>query len=100
MVRQRNKSKAKPTRLIRSPEMIVDGFVVEQGDIIKVQDEWGMRFKFDNFVTDPETGAEWVDCYEVYKMRTGCLRSFKIERIKRIPKRRKRGRRAKASPTS
>jgi hypothetical protein len=57
-----------------------------------------MRFKFDSLVTNTETGAQWVDCFEVYKMRTGVLRSFKIDRIKRIPK--KRGRRAKRTTAS
>ena len=89
-----------PSKFFRFPEITVDGFVIEKGEIIKVKDEWGMRFKFDSLVTNTETGAQWVDCFEVYKMRTGVLRSFKIDRVKRIPK--KRGRRAKrttASPT-
>ena len=87
-----------PTKFFRFPEITVDNFVIEKGEIIKVKDEWGMRFKFDSLVTNTETGAQWVDCFEVYKMRTGVLRSFKIDRIKRIPK--KRGRRAKRTTAS
>jgi len=102
MVRRRNIYEPKPTKLFRFPEIEVDGFIIEKGEIIKVKDEWGMRFKFDSFVTNTETGAQWVDCYEVYKSRTGVLRSFKLDRIKRIPKRRGRRRvkRGTASPTS
>jgi hypothetical protein len=90
MPRRRNVTEAKPTKFFRFPEIEIDGHIIERGEIFKVKDEWGMRFKFDNLVTNTETGAQWVDCYEVYKARTGVLRSFKIERIKRIPKRRKR----------
>jgi len=86
-LRSRIKVEAKPTKFFRFPEITVDGFTIEKGEIIKVKDEWGMRFKFDSLVTNNETGAQWVDCFEVYKARTGVLRSFKLDRIKRIPKR-------------
>lgn len=99
MVRGRKTgTKGAPTKFFRSHAITVDNFVIEQGEIIKVKDEWGMRFKFDSLVTNTETGAQWVDCYEVHKMRTGCLRSFRLERVKRIPKRRKR--RAKRTTAS
>jgi hypothetical protein len=88
-----------PTKFFRFPELTIDNFTIEKGEIIKVQDEWGMRFKFDSLVTNTETGAQWVDCFEVYKARTGVLRSFKIDRIKRIPKRRpRRAKRGTSSP--
>jgi hypothetical protein len=91
-----------PSKFFRFPEITIDGFTIEKGEIIKVHDEWGMRFKFDSLVTNTETGAQWVDCFEVYKARTGVLRSFSIDRIKRIPKRRPRRakRRAAASTSS
>lgn len=90
---RRKKVAAKPTKFSRVYEMDYGNFTLYKGDLIKIQDEWGMRFKFDCVVTNTETGAQWVDCFEVHKMRTGCLRSFRLERVKRIPKRR--GRRAK-----
>jgi hypothetical protein len=93
MVRQRNSAEAKPTHFFRFPEITVDGFLVAQGEIIKIKDEWGMRFKFDCLVTNTKTKSQWVDCFEVDRGRTGCLRSFKLDRVKRIPK--KRGRRVK-----
>lgn len=89
----RKKVAPKPTKFSRVYEMEHGNFVINQGDIIKIQDEWGMKFKFDCVVTNTETGSQWVDCFEVHKMRTGCLRSFGLDRVKRIPNRR--GRRAK-----
>ena len=90
---RRKKFAAPPTKFSRVYEMEHGNFTIEKGELIKVQDEWGMRFKFDCIVTNTETGSQWVDCFEVHKARTGCLRSFSIDRVKRIPKRR--GRRAK-----
>lgn len=92
-MRRRKNVPPPPTKFFRFPEITVGNFVIQKGDIIKIQDEWGMKFKFDSLVTNKETGAQWIDCFEVHKMRTGCLRSFRLERVKRIPKRR--GRRAK-----
>lgn len=97
---RRKKVELPPTKFFRYPEITVDGQTIEKGEIIKVKDEWGMRFKFDCLVTNTETGAQWVDCYEVHKMRTGCLRSFRLERVKRIPKRRKRRARRTAASTT
>lgn len=87
-MRSRIKVTAKPTKFQRVHEMTIGNFTVERGDLIKIQDEWGMRFKFDSITTNIETGAFWVDCFEVHKKRTGSLRAFKIDRVKRIPKRR------------
>ena len=88
-----------PSKFFRFPEITVDNFVIERGEVIKVKDQWGMRFKFDSLVTNTETGSQWVDCYEVYKLRTGCLRAFPLDQIKRIPKKRGK-RRAKRTTTS
>ena len=77
-----------PSKFFRFPEITVDNFIIEKGDMIKVKNQWGMRFKFDCLVTNSETGAQWIDCFEVHKMRTGVLRSFRLEDVKRIPKRR------------
>ena len=98
MPRNKKVVEVAPTKFFRFPEIQVDNFTIEKGEIIKIKDEWGMRFKFDSLVTNTETGAQWVDCFEVHKARTGCLRSFSIDRVKRIPKRR--GRRAKRGTSS
>lgn len=92
-MRSRNKSKAKPTKFSRVYEMPFGNFTIERGDLIRIKDEWGMKFKFESITTNTETGAEWVDCFEVHKGQAGCFRAFSLDRVKRIPKRR--GRRAK-----
>ena len=100
-----SKSKAKnmtppyvPPRFEYSYEATLpDGFTITKGEIFKIKGkndfgvgEWGLQFKFDKLVTHRESGKQWVDCYEMYRGRAGVMRSFPIERIKRIPKRRKR----------
>lgn len=97
---RRKKIDLPPTKFFRYPEITIDGFVVERGEVIKIQDEWGMKFKFDSLVTNQETGAQWIDCFELWRGRTGCLRSFRLERVKRVPKRGKRARRKATSSTS
>ena len=74
-----------------------EGFEIIAGEFIKIKGqnsfgvgEWGLQFKVKYFVTNIETGQEWVDCYEMYRGRAGVMRSFPLERIKRIPKKRKR----------
>ena len=74
-----------------------DGFEIVAGEEIKIHgqnsfgvSEWGCRFKVKHFVMNVETGKEWVDCFEMYRGRPGVMRSFPLERIKRIPKKRRR----------
>ena len=73
--------------------MQVGNFTIAKGDLIKIQDEHGMKFRFDSLVTNTETGVQWIDCFEMQKAQSGAFRSFALERIKRIPARR--GRRKK-----
>lgn len=72
----------------REYQMPYENFTIERGDLIKVVGEYGMRFKFECVTTNPKNGAVWVDCFEMYRGQTGCWRSFSLDRIKRIPKRR------------
>ena len=67
-----------------------DGFIIESGDIIKVVGQYGLRFRFESVVTNPATGAKWVDCYELERGLVARSRSFPIEDIKRVPKKRPR----------
>lgn len=76
--------------------LLPNGFAIVKGEIFKVGGknqfgvgEWGARFKFDKLVTHIETGRQWVDCYEMFRGKAGVMRSFPIDRIKRIPKRRR-----------
>lgn len=71
----------------------VNGFEIVTGDLIKVSGEYGVKFKFDSFVTNLETGATWVDCFEMFRGASAQYRSFKLDRVKRIPQRGKRAKR-------
>lgn len=86
------KHKAKPseTFFVRESSIDVGGFTISRGDIIKIQGEHGAKFKFDSFVTNTISGAQWIDCFEIMNGMSSVFRSFKVERIKRIPVRRKR----------
>lgn len=77
------------SELQRIPELILpDGKIISKGDLFKVAGEYGMKFKFHSLTTNLETGAEWVDCFEVFRGIVGAQRSFTSDRIKRIPKKR------------
>jgi hypothetical protein len=76
----------------RESSVMVNGFEIKTGDFFKIRGEHGGKFKFHAFVTNLETGAQWVDCFEVISGMTSIFRSFKVDRIKRIPNK---GRRAK-----
>jgi hypothetical protein len=82
-----------PTKFLREPEISLDGFTISYGDLFKVKGEYGNKFKFLGLVTNLETGAQWVDCFEVVRGQVGALRSFKSDRIKRIPQKGKRAKR-------
>jgi hypothetical protein len=77
----------------REESFILNDFQINRGDIIKVKDEHGGKFKFDYFVTNTETGATWVDCFEIINKVPSVFRSFKVERVKRVPTRGKRSKR-------
>jgi hypothetical protein len=76
-------------------EMKYENFIIERGDLIKITGEYGTRFRFESITTNPKNGATWVDCFEMWRGRQGAYRSFSIDRVKRIPKRRPR----KAKPS-
>jgi len=84
----RRKTKPAPTKFSRAYELEIGTFTIVKGDIIKIQDEHGRKFKFDSVVTNIETGATWIDCFEMQKATSGQYCSFAIERVKRIPARR------------
>ena len=70
-----------------------EGRVIEQGEIIKISGEHGLKFKFKSHVVRSDNGIEWIDCYELERGVMAKQRSFRPNRIKPIPK--KRIRRAK-----
>jgi len=85
--------KLQETKFSREYELQVGTFTISKGDIIKIEGEHGVRFKFDAVVTNTENGRVWVDCFEMQKSTAAAWRSFDPERVKRIPV--KRGRRKK-----
>lgn len=80
-------------KFVREDKVVVDGFEIIKGDLIKVVGQYGLKFKFDSLVTNTDTGATWVDCFEVYRNTASQFRSFKVEDVKRIPQRGKRAKR-------
>lgn len=99
---RRKKVAPPPSNFDRTYEIDIDGWTIERGEMIKVSGEYGVKFKFDSFVTNKLTGDQWVDCFEIFRGQVGVQRSFKIDRIKRIPRKRGSGlvRRRKANPAS
>jgi hypothetical protein len=87
-MRKRSEATIQETIFKRAPELPVDNHIISRGDLIKVRGEYGVKFKFDYLVTNTETGATWIDCFEVFRGQVGAFRSFKLERVKRIPKKR------------
>lgn len=101
MPRAKKIAQVKPTKFAREYVLELDGFVINRGDIVKIRGEHGVQFKFDSIVTNTLTGVQWIDCFEVHRGQTGTYRSFRVDKIKRIPKRRpKNDRRRKSSTTS
>lgn len=66
-----------------------DGRVIEHGEIIKISGEWGGKFKFLEHVVRTDNGVEWIDCFEVIKGVSSGWRSFRPDRIKPLPKKRR-----------
>lgn len=65
-----------------------DGRVIEDGEIIKIVDEWGSKFKFKEHVQRTDNGVEWIDCFQIIGGQLAGWRSFKPDRIKPMPKKR------------
>lgn len=77
------------TQLVKEPQITLpDGKIIVKGELFKVSGEYGVKFKFESFTVNSVTGSEWVDCFEVFRGQAGAFRSFKSDRIKRIPKKR------------
>lgn len=93
MVRSRRETLVSPTDFSTELSFEINGFVINAGDTVKVEGEYGSRFKVQGLTTNAKTGSQWVDCFEVNRGQIGALRSFKPDRIKRIPQKGKRAKR-------
>lgn len=94
----RRKVKPAKTKFSRVYEMPLGNFTITKGELIKIQGEYGTRFKFHCITTNDETGVQWIDCFEMNKSQVGAMRAFRMDRIKRIPARR--GKRRKIVSTT
>ncbi len=93
MVRSRREALVSPTDFSTESSFEINGFVISAGDIVKVEGEYGSRFKVQGLTINAKTGSQWVDCFEINRGQIGALRSFKPDRIKRIPQKGKRAKR-------
>lgn len=66
--------------------MLETGRTIEHGETIKITGEHGGKFRFLEHVTNIETGAEWIDCFELHQGIPAGWRSFRCDRIKPLPK--------------
>ena len=90
-MRRKDPAPTSPTKFDKADSINVNNRVIVKGDFIKIIGEHGGKFKFHSLVTNKETGAQWIDCFEMQKGVVSGWRSFRSDRIKLIPI--KRGRR-------
>lgn len=69
-----------------------EGRTIEPGEIIKIKGIWGSKFKFKEYVKRIDNGNEWIDCFELEKGQLCGHRSFTPDRIKPLPKTRRKKR--------
>lgn len=93
MARRKKTAEVSETIFETTPYMEVNGFPINKGDTIKIQGEYGSKFKFVGLTKNTVTGAVWVDCFQIIGTVPSVFRSFRIERVKRIPQRGKRAKR-------
>lgn len=67
-----------------------NGRTIVAGEIIKIAGEYGMKFQFTSLTTNVATGKSWIECRELYKGNIHAFRAFSIDRVRKIPVRRKR----------
>lgn len=92
-MRKRKQAAVQESHLVTEPTVEINGFTISAGDIIKIHGEHGSTFKFVGVTTNTRTGSRWVDCFQIIGTVPSVFRSFAVDRIKRIPQRRKRAKR-------
>lgn len=65
-----------------------NGRVIENGEVIKIAGEHGVKFKFTGHVLRNDTGIEWINCYELERGVIAKQRSFRPDRIRPLPRKR------------
>ena len=90
IMNKKNKTKiTESTKYTKIKTLNINDFVINEGDYIKIKGEHGVVFKFISLTKNNENGLEWVDCIEYEKGIAKAMRAFSIDRVKRIPKKRK-----------
>jgi hypothetical protein len=88
-----------PVNLHREYEvMLPTGRSVVLDELFKVKGINATNFMFKSYVTNVDTGMQWVECIELHRGRYRAWRFFYVDRIKKIPVRRKK--RVKREPNS
>ena len=72
-----------------TPTLKVGNRTVEKDEVIKISQVWGTKFKFVRHVYNPKTETEWIDCVELHRGIHGQSRSFRPDRVKVLPKKRR-----------
>jgi hypothetical protein len=84
-MRRRDFAAISETKFLKEESISINSRTIYRGDFIKIIGEHGGKFKFHSLVTNKETGAQWIDCFEIYKGIVSASRSFRPDRIKLIP---------------
>lgn len=92
MVRRRKYIPRNRSKFDTTPEFLINGKQVVKGDIIKIANAHGRKFKVIGLTTNNNTGKSWVDCYELVKGVPAATCSFYPERVKPIKKRKRHAR--------
>jgi hypothetical protein len=90
---RRKTAQVSETKFRTEPTFELNGFEVNEGDLIKAKGEYGVKFQVRGLTTNIETGAQWVDCFEIFRGKPQQFRAFKIDRVKRVPQKGKRAKR-------
>jgi len=93
MGRRANRAPVAESKFSTVPSFDIDGFIIEAGDIVKVRGEYGVKFKVRGLTTNDETGANWIDVFELFRGKPHQFRAFSKDKIKRIPQKGKRAKR-------
>lgn len=92
-MRRRKEVFIQETKFRTEPFFELNGFEIVAGDTIRVRGEYGAKFKVRGLTTNIETGATWVDVFELIRGVPSQFRAFKLDRVKRVPQRGKRAKR-------
>lgn len=88
-VQRRKKYKPKKSVLDVNPSFTIGNREIVEGDIVKVHGEHGLKFRVIGLTTNINTGVQWVDCYELSKGVPAQTRAFYLDRIRPLPRKRK-----------